>query len=131
MTGLMWFPQFAPDGQLAIRHTCEQSDGLHKYGWLKHDGTNFGSQEIVDKDFLLNTEFVKRVGGQHGGDWTARISGKEMVGVYFSLNLKKCPSSNFEFKHFPNFILKNIENQTIPNESTACQLLLFLKLEPH
>ena len=81
MTGLMWFPQYAPDGQLAIRHTCEQSDGLRKYGWLKHDGTNFGSQEIVDKDFVLNTEFVKRLGGDHGGDWTARISGKEMVSV--------------------------------------------------
>ena len=75
----MWFPQYAPDGQLTIRHTCEQSDGLLKYGWLKHDGTNFGSQEIVDKDFALVTDFVKRSGGDHGGDWTARISGKEMV----------------------------------------------------
>ena len=81
MTGLMWFPLYSPDGQLTIRHTCEQSDGLHKYGWLKHDGTNFGSQEIVDKDFVLNTDFVKRLGGNHGGDWTARISGREMVGM--------------------------------------------------
>lgn len=78
MTGLMWFPQLSQDGQLTIRHTCEQSDGLPKYGWLKHDGTNFGSQEIVDKDFVLNTDFVKRLGGDHGGDWTARISGKRM-----------------------------------------------------
>ena len=89
MTGLMWFPQYAPDGQLAIRHTCEQSDGLRKYGWLKHDGTNFGSQEIVDKDFILTTEFVKRPGGDHGGDWTARISGKEMVSFLGSFDLKR------------------------------------------
>ena len=79
MTGLMWFPQFVVDGQLSIRHTCEQSDGLHRYGWLKHDGINFGSQEIVDRDFVLVTDFVKRLGGDHGGDWTARISGKEKV----------------------------------------------------
>lgn len=82
MTGLMWFPQLSPDGQVTIRHTCEQSDGLPKYGWLKHDGTNFGSQQIVDKDFELNTDFVKRLGGDHGGDWTARISGKRTVGVF-------------------------------------------------
>ena len=79
MTGLMWFPLFSPDGQLAIRHMCEQSDNLRKYGWIKHDGSNFGSQEIVDHDFVLNTDFVKRLGGNHGGDWTARISGKEVV----------------------------------------------------
>lgn len=89
MTGLMWFPQLSPDGQVTIRHTCEQSDGLPKYGWLKHDGTNFGSQQIVDKDFELNTDFVKRLGGDHGGDWTARISGKrtgnprQMVSLLF------------------------------------------------
>ena len=79
MTGLMWFPHFEPNGEMNIRHTCEQSDGLRKYGWLKHDGTNFGSQEIVDMDFALNTDFVKKMGGDHGGDWTVRISGREMV----------------------------------------------------
>lgn len=78
MTGLMWFPHFEPNGEMNIRHTCEQSDGLRKYGWLKHDGTNFGLQEIVDMDFALNTDFVKKMGGDHGGDWTVRISGREM-----------------------------------------------------
>ena len=87
MTGLMWFSQYAPNGQLAIRHTCEQSDGLRKYGWLKHDGTNFGSQQIVDKDFVLTTDFVKKLGGDHGGDWTAKISGKEMVGGFKSISI--------------------------------------------
>ena len=79
MTGLMWIPMFSPDGQVNIRHTCEQSDGLQKYGWRQHDGVNFGSQEIVDRDFIVMTEFVKKFGGKHGGDWTARISGKQMV----------------------------------------------------
>lgn len=30
-------------------------------------------QEIHDGPFLLTTSFVKRIGGSHGGDWTARI----------------------------------------------------------
>lgn len=77
MPGLMWFSQFPHDGQLSIRHTCEQNDHLPKYGWLKHDGVRFGSQEIVDDDFILNTDFVKRPGGDHGGDWTVRISGRK------------------------------------------------------
>ena len=37
----------------------------------------FGSQEIVDDDFVLTTDFVKRFGGDHGGDWTVRITGKK------------------------------------------------------
>lgn len=56
-----------------FRHWCEQSDGLEKYGWLQHDGTTFGIQEILDGPFVITTSFVKRLGGLHGGDWTARI----------------------------------------------------------
>ena len=84
MTGLMWFAQYPHDGKLAIRHTCEQGDGLHKYGWLKHDGVNCGTQEIIDHDFVLTTEFVKSAGGDHGGEWTARISGRELVSEWYS-----------------------------------------------
>ncbi|EDO39813.1 predicted protein [Nematostella vectensis] len=80
MLGLMWFSQFPHDGQLSIRHTCEQGDGLPKYGWLKHDGVKFGVQEIVDQDFILTTDFAKRFGGKHGGDWTARITGRKREG---------------------------------------------------
>ena len=58
------------------RYTCEQGDNLPKYGWLQHDGLSYGSQEIVDEDFILTTEFIKRPNGARGGDWTARIKGK-------------------------------------------------------
>lgn len=58
----------------SFRHWCEQSDGLEKYGWTQHDGSTFGVQEIQDGPFLLTTSFVKRLGGLHGGDWTARVS---------------------------------------------------------
>lgn len=62
-----------------LRHTCEQGDRLRGYGWLMHDGINFGVQEIHENDFTLTTEFVKRMGGEHGGDWTWRITAKQHV----------------------------------------------------
>ncbi|KAF7272764.1 hypothetical protein GWI33_014473 [Rhynchophorus ferrugineus] len=75
VTGLMWyFPHRLEVGGDGIRHWCEQGDNLSKYGWLQHDGNNFGLQEILDGPFILNTSFVKRAGGDHGGEWTARIS---------------------------------------------------------
>ncbi|KAM8939921.1 mannosyl-oligosaccharide glucosidase [Pelodytes ibericus] len=70
VTGLMWMSQ---SGSPTLRHTCEQSDGLAGYGWLLHDGVNFGQQEIRDQGYTLTTEFVKRLGGHHGGDWSWRV----------------------------------------------------------
>ncbi|KAF1553121.1 Mannosyl-oligosaccharide glucosidase, partial [Eudyptes schlegeli] len=74
VTGLMWLRQ--REGGGGLRHTCEQSDGLSRYGWLMHDGENFGLQEIEDGDLWLKTEFVKRPGGQHGGDWSWRVTAR-------------------------------------------------------
>ncbi|XP_044262589.1 mannosyl-oligosaccharide glucosidase [Tribolium madens] len=75
VTGLMWyFPKRLRPGGDGIRHWCEQNDGLEKYGWVKHDGSNFGVQEIIDGGYTIDTSFVKRLGGSHGGDWTARIT---------------------------------------------------------
>ncbi|XP_053313985.1 mannosyl-oligosaccharide glucosidase [Spea bombifrons] len=71
VTGVMWMAQSGP---AALRHTCEQSDGLPRYGWLLHDGVNFGVQEVRDRGFTLTTEFVKRPGGDHGGDWSWRVT---------------------------------------------------------
>ncbi|XP_069779447.1 mannosyl-oligosaccharide glucosidase [Narcine bancroftii] len=74
VTGLMWIQQFK--SEVNLRHTCEQDDRLPSYGWLMHDGINFGVQEIKENNFILTTEFGKRLGGQHGGDWTWRITAK-------------------------------------------------------
>ncbi|NXV87217.1 MOGS glucosidase, partial [Calonectris borealis] len=74
VTGLMWLQQ--SEGGGSLRHTCEQSDGLSRYGWLMHDGENFGVQEIEDGELLLKTEFVKRPGGEHGGDWSWRVTAR-------------------------------------------------------
>ncbi|CAG9861004.1 unnamed protein product [Phyllotreta striolata] len=74
VTGLMWyFPQRLGPGGDGIRHWCEQGDNLEKYGWLQHDGENFGIQEIIDGPFKLTTSFVKSRVNDKGGDWTARV----------------------------------------------------------
>lgn len=67
------------EGDIRLRHTCEQSDGLPRYGWLLHDGLSFGVQEIRDGGLSLQTEFVKRPGGQHGGDWSWRVTARPQV----------------------------------------------------
>ena len=61
---------------ISLRYSCEQDDNLAKYGWLQHDGRMFGTQEIIDEDFVLTTDFLKRLSGNHGGDWTARVKGE-------------------------------------------------------
>lgn len=83
-SGMMWMRQFS-DRDVSLRHTCEQGDRLQGYGWLMHDGFTFGVQEVRDKDFTLTTEFVKRMGGDHGGDWTWRITAKQHVSTLCSL----------------------------------------------
>ncbi|XP_052066309.1 mannosyl-oligosaccharide glucosidase-like [Mytilus californianus] len=77
--GLMWFEQSLSENAWQqhvpkIRHWCDQRHNISKYGWLRHDGKNFGIQEIVENTFIFNTSFVKRAGGSHGGDWSARIT---------------------------------------------------------
>lgn len=51
-----------------IRHTCEQGDNLHGYGYFKHDGRSFAFQKMKDPytDIELTTEFIKVPGGRHG-----------------------------------------------------------------
>ncbi|XP_067000936.1 mannosyl-oligosaccharide glucosidase [Anabrus simplex] len=74
VTGLMWYftRHLRADGG-GIRHWCEQGDNLKGYSWIEHNGRDFGVQEIKDGPFLITTSFVKRIGGNYGGDWTSRI----------------------------------------------------------
>lgn len=60
---------------------CQQQDNLKKYGWIEHDGVNFGVQEIMDVNMKITTSFVKRQGGLNGGDWTNRIDVEPIFGV--------------------------------------------------
>lgn len=44
-----------------MRHSCEESDNFQNYGWKKHDGKYFATQEILDSssNFNLTTVFMK------------------------------------------------------------------------
>ena len=47
LVGMMWF-SYDQSGQLQLRHWCEHGDKLPRYGWIRHDGTEYGQQRIVD-----------------------------------------------------------------------------------
>ncbi|XP_046386309.1 mannosyl-oligosaccharide glucosidase [Ischnura elegans] len=111
--GLMWyFPRIMQSQSNNIRHWCEQGDNLGKYGWEEHDGRTFGVQTIKDGHFTLVTSFVKRPGGNHGGDWSGRIAVSaeknfgvgEIVSLFFYTALEEktkgwiSPNDNFEKK---------------------------------
>jgi mannosyl-oligosaccharide glucosidase len=66
-----------------FRYTCEQNEGMQGYGWEEYDIRTGGRQVIHDSgnEIDLTTEFVKIPGGDHGGSWAARISGKPREGA--------------------------------------------------
>ncbi|CAM9649573.1 unnamed protein product [Ectocarpus sp. 13 AM-2016] len=47
--GLMWHGGDGHNGLPSLRHECSEGDGLGPYGWVEHDGTSYGKQDIVDK----------------------------------------------------------------------------------
>lgn len=63
------------DGRYFMRHVCQDSDELSTYGWIHHNGRDFGHQVLVDQDLMLTTRFLKsKVDGcGYGGDWAVRI----------------------------------------------------------
>jgi len=86
VTGLMWFlPRHVSQGSLGLRHWCEQGDNLKQFGWNKHDGREFGIQNIVDRGVNIETSFVKVMGGSNGGDWSNRVVVKGVQGTEVSL----------------------------------------------
>lgn len=90
---MMWLTQFTNKMPPPVRHWCDQGDGLLGYSWLMHDGKSFGVQELEEPAYTVKTEFVKRMGGDHGGDWTARITmtPKVSLAVWIGyLQFKQC-----------------------------------------
>ncbi|GLT52060.1 hypothetical protein SLA2020_254220 [Shorea laevis] len=73
IAGLMWIG--LKDGRYFIRHVCQDSDELSRYGWTQHNVRVFGHQLLDDQDMTLETSFLKSKGGGrgYGGDWAARI----------------------------------------------------------
>ncbi|KAJ4836076.1 hypothetical protein Tsubulata_038946 [Turnera subulata] len=62
------------DGQYFMRHVC-QSDQLTTYGWMRHNGHDYGHQVLVDHGLRLEKSFLKSrsEGSGYGGDWTVRF----------------------------------------------------------
>ena len=46
MFGLMWVSH--KNREFVIRHNCDQNDPTIVYGWKRHDGEEFGEQNIID-----------------------------------------------------------------------------------
>ena len=70
---------------MGLRHWCEQGDNLKQWGWNKHDGREFGIQNIVDRGVNIETSFVKVMGGSAGGDWSNRVVVEGVKGTEVSL----------------------------------------------
>lgn len=64
------------DAKHMMRHFCENSQDLKSFGWREHNGVDFGRQELLDQDMILETSFVKSKEGSlgYGGDWSVRIN---------------------------------------------------------
>ena len=64
-----------------IRHDCKEGDELDSYSWTEHDLRQGGVEVIKDgkNNAELKIEWLKVPGGQHGGSWAARISGKPII----------------------------------------------------
>lgn len=51
---------------------------MEKYGWERHDGEQFGRQELYDGDYHITTLFAKRFFYEHrGGDWAVRVIARQ------------------------------------------------------
>ncbi|CAL0329724.1 unnamed protein product [Lupinus luteus] len=74
IAGLMWIGM--KDGRYHLRHVCRHEDELETYGWIKHDGRDFGHQVLDDHGLNLATTFLKSKGegSGYGGDWAVRIN---------------------------------------------------------
>ncbi|KAL8106442.1 hypothetical protein AgCh_029997 [Apium graveolens] len=72
VAGMMWI--IYKEGTYFIRHVCQDSDDLKKYGWTHHNGRDYGHQDLVDQDLTLVVKFLKSKGDYsgYGGDWVVR-----------------------------------------------------------
>ncbi|KAJ2161219.1 Processing alpha glucosidase I [Coemansia sp. RSA 552] len=79
LTGLMWFGLDSKHNWQHTRHSCELADGLDEYGYLRHNGRDFGEQVMRDTDHgvEITSQFVK-VPGERGGSWAVRFTGSTL-----------------------------------------------------
>jgi hypothetical protein len=91
---------------LSFRHWCDQNDHL-KYGWTYHDGETFGIENIKDNNLQLNIQWMRQLGGQHGGDWTTRIHVMPQVWIEKIFNARSF-SNRIRGRNTNKFINENL-----------------------
>ena len=89
---------FLADKSEDLRSTCEQHQGMTGYGWDEYDIRKGGRETIHDSGNTLDLtiDFVKVPGGQHGGNWAARVKGTlhedapedQITSLYFIASLE-------------------------------------------
>ena len=70
------------------RHQCDQGDGLDAYTWTAHDPREGGVEVLKDgkNNVEITIEWLKVLGGDHGGSWAARVKGVPMYsGARFAI----------------------------------------------
>ncbi|KXZ47267.1 hypothetical protein GPECTOR_36g12 [Gonium pectorale] len=93
VSGLLWFDPDDPNtlNQMRARHEASQGDGLSSYGWKRHDGRTYGTQELVDGEYNISLSMVgaahpsrlKSFGPESGpgGDWSVRLQLSRTAGM--------------------------------------------------
>ena len=111
-TGLMWAPSASGRG---FRHQTNQDELM--FEWLKHDGTNYGIESMIDAEYglHLNATFIipdSSTTQQHRPAWVQRITmqsnrkAKNSMLFYFGLDDVK---SN-KFKNMQVHMHKSTDN---------------------
>ncbi|KAF5826933.1 glycoside hydrolase [Dunaliella salina] len=84
LAGLLWFDPDTLDTLMnrEMRHAATQEDELARYGWVRHDGEQYGRQTLVDKDCNISLTMVKHWGPEsgRGGDWAVRVHARHADG---------------------------------------------------
>ncbi|GLC49260.1 hypothetical protein PLESTB_000199900 [Pleodorina starrii] len=85
LSGLLWFDPDDPNtlNEMRARHEAKQGDGLTTYGWKRHDGRTYGTQELVDGEYNITLSMLKSFGPESGpgGDWSVRLQLARVPGI--------------------------------------------------
>lgn len=75
--GWMWGSASPPASQqiLELRHDAQESDHLKKYGWMEHNGQDYGKHEIIDEKVGVNITnvFIASNETNHKQKWNMRV----------------------------------------------------------
>ncbi|KAL9655054.1 hypothetical protein ABK040_008837 [Willaertia magna] len=123
LNGLMWYKADTENGIERMRHDSTMDIENVRYGWERHDGQNFGLQNVQDYENQISLETIllknikeittiedeegeyKNYVNQKGGDWTVKISGKplksnrpndQIISVLFYVAFENDEISNFK-----------------------------------